>query len=363
MPPRSGFFNSSMGARSVNVEELFDIQQQAEFFVSLGQHDQAIELLRQHIYGATSTSGLAYLDLLQLYHRFNRRQEYDQLRDEFNHSFNAQVPQFEQFNQQSRGLEQYTSAIERIVALWKSPRILQVLQDSIFRKPEVGDAETFDLEAYRELLLLFAIAKEVADANPGVTGAAHDSNHAALGRSDGDIPSVFSTAGDTPLGAHTTPLATARNAPLSLSPDLSLDALSEPDFSLPKASPRLGLDVDLFELESVVAPLNEAQVPAVDLSLVDLDLPLAAPPRRTPQRGGPKPERLRVWCCPRRGAGQPHWVMLRSAANLQGAWVDDIGGCAFDVVHHVVESATEIQLVAVLLHIANVRCADTVLQA
>ena len=32
----------------INPEELFDIQQQAEFFVSVGEHDQAVEVLRQH---------------------------------------------------------------------------------------------------------------------------------------------------------------------------------------------------------------------------------------------------------------------------------------------------------------------------
>ena len=33
----------------VNPEELFDIQQQAEFFISVGEHQQAIEVLKKHI--------------------------------------------------------------------------------------------------------------------------------------------------------------------------------------------------------------------------------------------------------------------------------------------------------------------------
>ncbi|MFZ9511443.1 MAG: hypothetical protein ACO27H_10740, partial [Burkholderiaceae bacterium] len=40
---------STTSVRSVSAEELMDIQQQADFFVSLGQHDQAIDVLRTHI--------------------------------------------------------------------------------------------------------------------------------------------------------------------------------------------------------------------------------------------------------------------------------------------------------------------------
>ncbi|MGH8337493.1 MAG: hypothetical protein ACRETL_11870, partial [Gammaproteobacteria bacterium] len=63
-------------ARAVNAEELFDIQQQADFFVSLGQHEQAIELLKQHIDENAGTSPLAYLDLLGIYHRFDLKDDY-----------------------------------------------------------------------------------------------------------------------------------------------------------------------------------------------------------------------------------------------------------------------------------------------
>jgi len=50
-----------------------------------------------------------------------------------------------------------------------------------------------------------------------------------------------------------------------------------------------------------------------------------------------------------------------SAAHLQGAGVDDVGGGALDEVHHIVKGSSKIQLVAVLLHIAEVGGADAVL--
>ena len=43
----------------VNPEELFDIQQQADFFISVGEHQQAIEVLKKHIAEYRETSPLA----------------------------------------------------------------------------------------------------------------------------------------------------------------------------------------------------------------------------------------------------------------------------------------------------------------
>jgi hypothetical protein len=147
--------------RPVNAEELFDIQQQADFFMSLGQHEQAIDILQNHISDSVGTSALAYLDLFDIYHKIGLREDFDVLREEFNRVFNAQVPEFDQYGMSSRGLEDYESAIQRIQALWPSSKVLDVIEESIFRMPEL-DAKPFDLEAYRELMLLYAIAKEVS---------------------------------------------------------------------------------------------------------------------------------------------------------------------------------------------------------
>ncbi|RYG13956.1 MAG: hypothetical protein EON92_03885, partial [Burkholderiales bacterium] len=160
----SDFSGSLPGmSRAVNAEELFDIQQQADFFMSLGQHDQAIEVLKNHISDNVETSALAYLDLLKIYHSLERRADYDLLRADFNRVFNAQVPLFDSYSDASNGLESYQTAMSRIEALWPSAKVLEIIEESIFRKPGTGDGEAFDLEAYRELLLLYAIAKDVVD--------------------------------------------------------------------------------------------------------------------------------------------------------------------------------------------------------
>ena len=57
---------AAAAAQIVNPEELFDIQQQAEFFVSVGEHDQAVDVLKKHIAAHRETSPSAYLELLRL---------------------------------------------------------------------------------------------------------------------------------------------------------------------------------------------------------------------------------------------------------------------------------------------------------
>lgn len=157
--PPSGILPNGRG---VNVNELFDIAQQAYFFVSLGQHDHAIEVLTDHIRENAQTSPLAYLDLFKLYHDMNKQPEYDNLRVEFNRIFNAEVPPFDEFRQRGDGLEAYQGAMTRIQSLWNTSRVLDVIEESLFRKPD-RPSEAFGLEAYRELLLLYAIANELMD--------------------------------------------------------------------------------------------------------------------------------------------------------------------------------------------------------
>ncbi len=150
-------------ARSVNTEELFDVQQQSDFFLSLGQHDQAIAVLREHIAANPGTSALAYLDLLRIYHSLGRKEDYAGVAEEFERAFNADVPAFEKFTDTGRGLEHYRSALARIESQWPAPSTLALIEELIFRKPGVHEEGAFDLAAYQELLLLYSLAKEVIE--------------------------------------------------------------------------------------------------------------------------------------------------------------------------------------------------------
>jgi pilus assembly protein FimV len=149
----SGFASSRLAA-----EELFDIQEQADFFMSLGQPEQAIEVLKNHITDHVETSAVAFMDLFDIYHRTNRSNDYEQLREEFNRVFNAQAPSFNNYGKLSHGLESYPEAIESIQRYWPGPQTLDVIEESIFRQPDAQN-QPFDMLAYRELMLLYSLAK------------------------------------------------------------------------------------------------------------------------------------------------------------------------------------------------------------
>lgn len=159
----SDFLHSTLmdGARSVATEELFDLQQQVEFFISLGQADQAVDVLVSHIADSQEPSPLAYLDLLKLYHELGRKSDYENLRQSFNAQFIGGAPEFDHYSHSRRGLERYEAALARIQAEWPHRSVLQVIERAIFRHDPDTPVEVFDLEAYRELLLLYGIAREV----------------------------------------------------------------------------------------------------------------------------------------------------------------------------------------------------------
>jgi len=251
---RRDFAPSQMVSRSVATEELFDVQQQADFFVSLGENEQAIQVLKNHLAESQEPSALAYLDLFKLYHMLDRKADYNQLREDFNRLFNAGAPPFDQYSDESHGLEAYETAFGRIQALWPQPRVLDVIEQSIFR--EAGDAETevFDLEAYRELLLLHAIAKDMIKRDVADSQAPEDFQHTAIKplKAAGNKALAAAVAAENAAGRDTRPL------------DVT-----------PHASPRLGLDVDLDELVEISA--FEASLPEVAVPVEPSAKPVSPP--------------------------------------------------------------------------------------
>ncbi|MCB1979139.1 MAG: hypothetical protein KDF25_07225 [Burkholderiaceae bacterium] len=141
----------------LNPEDLFDLQQQAEFFVSVGEHDQAIEVMKKHIEANQSTSPSAYLELLRLYRSLSRIEQFNELRAQFHRYFNAQVPEFAAFARPGRNLFGYPDVLARIEALWCDPSVVPLLQELLFRGG--GQGQRFDLPAYDDLLLLHAVAR------------------------------------------------------------------------------------------------------------------------------------------------------------------------------------------------------------
>ena len=152
-----------LGVRPFDSEELVDAREQAEFFVSLGQHDKAIEILTTRIAQFGESSPLVCLDLLKIYHALGRETDFEFMRTEFNHWFTGHVPIFSAFGDFGRGLEQYTQTMERIFALWPDSAVLEYIEGCLYHHADGGAGEVvvFDLQAYLDLLFLHGVAKQM----------------------------------------------------------------------------------------------------------------------------------------------------------------------------------------------------------
>ncbi|MEO8835456.1 MAG: hypothetical protein ABI364_01815 [Caldimonas sp.] len=146
---------------SPSMEELVDLEQQAEFFVVLGQDEAAIALLGVHLRSDGGGSPLPYLQLLEIHQRRDDRASYEEVREAFHRHFHAFAPEWSADLHFGRSLDEYPQAVARLQALWPTPlHAMQLLDSLLFRRSE--SEETFDFPAYRELLFLYSVARDLA---------------------------------------------------------------------------------------------------------------------------------------------------------------------------------------------------------
>jgi hypothetical protein len=155
-------------ARDLTIEELLDLEQQAEFFIVLGQDEAAIDLLVEHLRSTGGGSPLPYLKLLEIYRRRNERDAYERTRARFNDRFNAYAPDWDTDLQQGRSLEDYAGVLPRLQQVWPRPiDAMAELEALLFRKSR---GELFELPAYREVLFLYTLARDLLDHEAVVSG-------------------------------------------------------------------------------------------------------------------------------------------------------------------------------------------------
>lgn len=207
--------------RDVSVDELIDLEQHAEFFLVLGQDDSAIEVLEGYISGTTAASPMPFLKLLEIYRRLGLRGAYERTRMNFNLRFNAHAPLWDADMTHGHELKDYPGVIERLQALWPHPdKALQVLERSLMRQD--AESYTFDLPAYRELLFLYAVLRDLAERHATHDGSAHHApvdwliSSSPVGLADADL--------ESPLMA-TLPMKAIPDLAPTLSLDLELDDL------------------------------------------------------------------------------------------------------------------------------------------
>lgn len=145
---------------AVSVDELIDLEQQADFFVVLGQDTAAMELLERHVQGASGGSALPWLQLMEIYQRLGRRDDHERAQAEFRCRFLGDAPAWASEPQPGRDLTDHAAVIARLQAVWPTPWRAMALLEALLTRPQV-QAEPFALPAYRDLLWLYAVARDL----------------------------------------------------------------------------------------------------------------------------------------------------------------------------------------------------------
>jgi len=219
VPSRSGELDAAEPRRPMSAEELIDLEQQAEFFVVLGQDDAAIDLLMGHVRSTGGVSPLPYLKLLEIYRRRGEREPYDRIRERFNRRFNAYAPEWDVDPELGLSLEGYPEVMSRLQKAWATPsQAMDLLDASLFRR-DAGP--TFDVPAYRELLFLYGMSRDLAERDTSPEGV-----DLLLPLNDEPASTLTSVQASTP---------TAEPEHFSIDLDVSTDqpphlTLEDPDF-------------------------------------------------------------------------------------------------------------------------------------
>ncbi len=159
---KEAFSRPLSGQEQVQVDEMMDIGHLADFFISIGNPEQAIEVMEKAL-GEVSggTQALPCLYLFELYRRTGRKDDYEAMLARFSHRFNVQIPPWDHPpSGEARELEAYPRAIALICETWDLAPMLTVIERMLLddpANPRVG----FDLPAYRDLLDLYAVARDL----------------------------------------------------------------------------------------------------------------------------------------------------------------------------------------------------------
>jgi pilus assembly protein FimV len=174
-------------ARRIDSDELVDVRQRAEFFVSLGQTDQAVQVLEARIAQDSTSCPQAYLDLLKLFQSLGLKADFLNVRDDFTQIFNVQVPEFAEFEEEGRSLEDYPGTVDRLIAVWDRASVLDVIEHLLYRQQGDTSHQPFDLAGFRDLLALHAVGQAVRGSEASDSGAGWRPQFPPLGTAELDI--------------------------------------------------------------------------------------------------------------------------------------------------------------------------------
>ena len=165
-PPDLQFAEIHM--HSTSVEEISDVMQEAEFWLSLHDLERAAEVLEPYATYEQPGSPLPWLYLFELYRDLGWAEKYGNLRDRFQRIFNARALTWDEQKlvlpgAPQRGLEDVPHVALKVTTLWQSEEVLPYLE-SLLVDDRDGTRAGFDLPIYKEIMFLILLAYELQQA-------------------------------------------------------------------------------------------------------------------------------------------------------------------------------------------------------
>ncbi|MDT8997973.1 hypothetical protein RQP53_01645 [Paucibacter sp. APW11] len=146
-------------AEAFSVEELIDLEQQVDFFLVLGQEQAAIDLLNERLGERQRGAALPHLKLLELLHKRGDRASFERIAADFSSRFQARAPDWSEDISRGHEVADYAGAMGQIESHWSDAGAsMALLQKLLAQGDEAGHG--FDLPAYKDLLLLYAVARD-----------------------------------------------------------------------------------------------------------------------------------------------------------------------------------------------------------
>ena len=213
---------ATASSRELSVDELIDLEQQADFFIVLGQDEAAIDLLMSHVRSTGGVSPMPYIKLLEIYRRQGDFNSYERIRERFNRRFNADVPGSDVDLGQGLSVEDYPEILSALIRVWAVPvQAVEQLGQWLARSGAGGPA--FDLPAYAELLFLHALARDLAE---------HDTSDGSIDvllplANEHDQPSISTLSATMPFDAGSSAGATSYELDLDLTMPVEEDSRSD----------------------------------------------------------------------------------------------------------------------------------------
>lgn len=149
------------------ADELLDLQQQVEFLLLLGQQDAAADLLASRLTrGPTGvqTGAMPHLMLMELCQQRGDPEAFAELVTQFQQRFGSLGPDWSQSLSRGRTLDASPSVMAHLQVVWSdSAAAMRMLQELLAHGRGPGVTQ-FDLPAYRDLLLLYSVARDLYEA-------------------------------------------------------------------------------------------------------------------------------------------------------------------------------------------------------